>query len=128
MRELMNSFLESPNLTKKSNSKSMCCQNTPCQCQKQCDQCLPPDPKHFVGDLVLISGWKYIYATSYTADWKEIKQVEQVRIVEAKYIDGEWRYFDKKNSSCVVTDCHILKNYSYQEPEQKKPGRPKKQK
>lgn len=115
-------------ICKLTNHKSMCCQDTPCQCQKQCDPCLPPDPKHFVDDLVLISGWKYLGGGDYSWDWLEKKQVEQIKIVEAKYIDGEWRYFDKRDSSCVVTDCHILKNYSYQEPEQKKLGRPKKQK
>lgn len=105
-------------------NKPMCCQDTPCQCQKQCGSCLPPEPKHFVGDLILISGWKHW--SQYT--WDEVKQVEQMVIGEAKYVDGEWRYFEEKGGICVVTDCHILKNYTRPEKQPKKLGRPKKSK
>ena len=114
-------------------NKPMCCQNAPCQCQKQCGPCLPPEPKHFVGDLILISGWKYWSQDIYDNDlasytWDEVKQVEQMVIVEAKYVDGEWRYYYGKGSGRVVTDCHILKNYTRSEKQPKKPGRPKKSK
>lgn len=128
-KELRNAQVEIDQLKcKLNNLKPMCCKDTPCACQKQCDPCSPPDPKHFVGDLILISGWKVRNFNSWDFYWSEHKQVEQITIVEAKYIDGEWRYYDKKGGDCVVTDCHILKNYSYQEPEQKKLGRPKKHK
>jgi len=115
-------------ICKLTNPKPMCCQNAPCQCQKQCDPCLPPDPNHFVGDTVMVSGWKVEQnkAPYYVSHWVEKKQIEQIVIVEAKFIDGEWRYFDKKDSSCVVTDCHILKNYTRTKPKAKKLGRPKK--
>lgn len=119
-------------------NKPMCCQNTPCQCQKHCEPCLPPEPKHFVGDLILISGWKRLsrvgydhhFLSSYESSykWDEIKQAHQVVIAEAKYVDGEWRYFEEKGGICVVTDCHILKNYTRPEKQPKKPGRPKKSK
>lgn len=74
----------------------------------------------------LIDNLQKAYESSYK--WEEIKQTEQVVIAEAKYVDGEWRYFEEKGGICVVTDCHILKNYTRPEKQPKKLGRPKKSK
>ena len=88
------------------NQNSMCCQNNPCNCAP----CIP-DPKHFVGDIVLISS----YAPYQDLSGKQ-SLTQQVKIDRSIYKNG-WVYLynGHEGNTRYFGDCDILKNYTYQE-------------